>query len=203
VVNGDFSAGNTGFSTDYTLSALTPYFSNGAHGIYQILPANQISSSSAYGDWVYAPTDPFGHPNGTVFVADGSDTTPLKAVWSETVSVTPNTNYVFSFYGIEVSNLGIPAQLQETINSTTGSTLIASHTWQNSSFSWNSGSSTTATLTLTDTETSGGFNDFAISNISFTGGVPEPSTWAMMILGFAGMGFTAYRRKSKPALMAA
>ena len=33
--------------------------------------------------------------------------------------------------------------------------------------------------------------------------VPEPSTWAMMILGFAGIGFLAYRRKSKPALMAA
>jgi PEP-CTERM motif len=28
------------------------------------------------------------------------------------------------------------------------------------------------------------------------GGVPEPSTWAMMILGFAGVGFMAYRRKS-------
>jgi hypothetical protein len=34
--------------------------------------------------------------------------------------------------------------------------------------------------------------------------VPEPSTWAMMILGFVGVGFMAYRRKSKPAaLMAA
>jgi PEP-CTERM motif len=33
--------------------------------------------------------------------------------------------------------------------------------------------------------------------------VPEPSTWAMMLLGFAGIGFMAYRRKSKPALMAA
>jgi hypothetical protein len=32
--------------------------------------------------------------------------------------------------------------------------------------------------------------------------VPEPSTWAMMILGFAGVGFMAYRRKAKPALMA-
>ena len=31
--------------------------------------------------------------------------------------------------------------------------------------------------------------------------VPEPSTWAMMILGFAGIGFMAYRRKSKPVLM--
>ena len=32
--------------------------------------------------------------------------------------------------------------------------------------------------------------------------VPEPSTWAMMILGFAGVGLMAYRRKSKPVLMA-
>jgi hypothetical protein len=33
--------------------------------------------------------------------------------------------------------------------------------------------------------------------------IPEPSTWAMLILGFAGIGFMAHRRKSKPALMAA
>jgi PEP-CTERM motif len=33
--------------------------------------------------------------------------------------------------------------------------------------------------------------------------VPEPSTWALMLLGFAGVGFLAYRRKSKPALAAA
>jgi hypothetical protein len=32
--------------------------------------------------------------------------------------------------------------------------------------------------------------------------VPEPSTWAMLLLGFAGVGFMAYQRKSKPALMA-
>jgi hypothetical protein len=30
--------------------------------------------------------------------------------------------------------------------------------------------------------------------------VPEPATWAMMLLGFAGIGFLAYRRKPKPAL---
>jgi hypothetical protein len=28
--------------------------------------------------------------------------------------------------------------------------------------------------------------------------VPEPSTWAMLLLGAAGVGFLAYRRKSKP-----
>jgi PEP-CTERM motif len=30
-------------------------------------------------------------------------------------------------------------------------------------------------------------------------GVPEPSTWAMMILGFAGLGFMAYRRRNQSA----
>jgi hypothetical protein len=38
---------------------------------------------------------------------------------------------------------------------------------------------------------------------SFASAVPEPSTWAMLLLGFAGIGLMAYRRKSKPALMAA
>jgi hypothetical protein len=30
-------------------------------------------------------------------------------------------------------------------------------------------------------------------------GVPEPATWAMMILGFLGIGFVGYRRKDKAA----
>jgi PEP-CTERM motif len=30
--------------------------------------------------------------------------------------------------------------------------------------------------------------------------VPEPTTWAMMIIGFFGLGIMGYRRKSKVAL---
>jgi hypothetical protein len=33
--------------------------------------------------------------------------------------------------------------------------------------------------------------------------VPEPSTWAMMILGFCGLGFMAYRRKQNGAAFSA
>jgi hypothetical protein len=33
--------------------------------------------------------------------------------------------------------------------------------------------------------------------------VPEPSTWAMMILGFAGVGFMAYRRRSHSQALSA
>lgn len=41
----------------------------------------------------------------------------------------------------------------------------------------------------------------ATFSATFTSAVPEPSTWAMMILGFAGVGFMAYRRKqNRPEL---
>lgn len=45
--------------------------------------------------------------------------------------------------------------------------------------------------------------DEGFAVFSVAGAVPEPSTWVMMILGFAGISFMAYRRNSKPALSAA
>jgi len=37
-----------------------------------------------------------------------------------------------------------------------------------------------------------------------TSGVPEPSTWAMMVLGFMGLGYAAFRqRKTKISMLAA
>ena len=35
-----------------------------------------------------------------------------------------------------------------------------------------------------------------------TSGVPEPSTWAMMALGFAGLGYAAFRRNVKSRAVA-
>ena len=43
--------------------------------------------------------------------------------------------------------------------------------------------------------TQGGQANTGFTNISVAG-VPEPSTWAMIVLGFAGVGFMAYRRKT-------
>ena len=47
------------------------------------------------------------------------------------------------------------------------------------------------------------FSEGITNGPNVTDAVPEPSTWTMMILGFAGVGFMAYRRKSKPAFIAA
>lgn len=41
-----------------------------------------------------------------------------------------------------------------------------------------------------------GDGDFAVDTISFNGAVPEPSTWAMMLLGFGAIGFAARRRRA-------
>jgi hypothetical protein len=38
----------------------------------------------------------------------------------------------------------------------------------------------------------GDFEAYAVFTVA---AVPEPSTWALMILGFCGLGFMAYRRK--------
>ncbi|WP_084462277.1 PEPxxWA-CTERM sorting domain-containing protein [Bradyrhizobium sp. WSM1417] len=40
---------------------------------------------------------------------------------------------------------------------------------------------------------------FELSGVMAITAVPEPTTWAMMLLGFAGVGFVAYRRRSSAA----
>jgi hypothetical protein len=43
-------------------------------------------------------------------------------------------------------------------------------------------------------------NSFEIAQI--TTSVPEPSTWAMMLIGFAGLGYAGYRTSRRPRLHA-
>ena len=40
----------------------------------------------------------------------------------------------------------------------------------------------------------------SLDAVSLTAAVPEASTWAMMILGFFGVGFMAYRRRAQGSL---
>jgi len=170
VTNGDFSGGNTGFTSSYTYTA----FIN-SETQYTIVPAASINTINAYGDWTAVSTDPLGG-NGNVLAANGA-TSPNTVVWQEIVTVTPNTNYSFSFYGVDVNAAKVSnATLQPEVNGITGALLYTSQAWQqNSSFIWNSGASTSATLTLTDVNTSATFNDFALDYIGFNAvGAPGP-----------------------------
>lgn len=42
---------------------------------------------------------------------------------------------------------------------------------------------------------------FELSAVTPVTAVPEPTTWAMMVMGFAGVGFLAYRRRSNGATL--
>jgi hypothetical protein len=49
------------------------------------------------------------------------------------------------------------------------------------------------------------FTADSITSLSFkatTSSVPEPSTWAMMFAGFAGLGFLGYRQTAKARVAA-
>jgi len=43
----------------------------------------------------------------------------------------------------------------------------------------------------------------SLSEFTVTEAVPEPSTWAMMILGFAGIGYMTYRRRKQSTALSA
>jgi hypothetical protein len=64
-----------------------------------------------------------------------------------------------------------------------------------------SGTSTFANTTLAELGLSPGtyvytWGDPGSLTVEVSSGVPEPSTWAMMLLGFGGLGFLAYRRRA-------
>jgi PEP-CTERM motif len=73
-------------------------------------------------------------------------------------------------------------------------------------FTNNLGDSLTVNF-ITPVAANGGTTFFALEepvalNNIIPGGIPEPSTWGMMLLGFAGLGFAGYRksRQSRVAL---
>jgi hypothetical protein len=55
--------------------------------------------------------------------------------------------------------------------------------------------SNTLEIFYADREQTGAYLSVS-ADVTLSAAVPESSTWAMMILGFAGIGFMAYRRKS-------
>ena len=51
-----------------------------------------------------------------------------------------------------------------------------------------------AGLTAVDLSSTTGIKEAKSFDVSGAGAVPEPSTWALMVVGFAGLGYAAFRR---------
>lgn len=209
VTNGDFEAGNSGFTSAYTYQAPGTYgngvttFPNLAldAGLYAI----DTSAYRTHFAWVDLADKTSGTGNYLIF---NGATSPLL-LWEQTVAVTAGTTYNFSAWVADTCCLvpGPAAGLAGTsppsfifsvfngVNSSTIGTFSPSTygVWQNVGATFNSGSATSLTLRIFNTNTIGAGNDGAIDDISLAA-VPEPRTWAMMLAGFGAVGLASRRR---------
>jgi gliding motility-associated-like protein len=164
VYNGDFSLGDTGFTTEYSqVDNPNPF---GVQSSYNIVtnPNLWFTPFASCGD----------HTTGTgnLMIFDGSTdpTGTIKAWCSGTpIPVSPNTSYTFSYYVASAASVN-PAKLEVLVN---GISLAApvtapstSCTWTLVSHVWNSGSSTTADICIYNREFIDYGNDFALDDIS-------------------------------------
>jgi gliding motility-associated-like protein len=158
IVNGDFSQGNTGFTSQYVFA--NPNITEGQYFVGTNSQAWNISMSPCH-----------DHTTGTgnMMMVNGAPT-PNVNVWTETVAVTPNTNYAFSTW-IEALWPPNPTQLKFSINGNQiGNTITASLptcTWAQFYTTWNSGNNTSATISIVNINTAVQGNDFALDDISF------------------------------------
>jgi hypothetical protein len=155
--NGDFEAGNTGFSSNYLYSPanLVP------EGVYAITPNpnNQHPGFSPCGDHTSG--------SGNMMAVNGAGT-PNQNIWCQTVSVTPNTDYVFIAWATSLIPVS-PAILQFSANGNLlGSSFQISPStcmWQQYYTIWNSGAATSATFCIVNQNTVQSGNDFALDDI--------------------------------------
>lgn len=165
VVNGDFEAGNTGFTSGYTYAA--PAF-NALYpeSTYSITTNPNIVHTDFSNCSDVTTTGP-----GNMMVVNGSNI-PNTTVWSQVIAVDPNTNYSFAAWVTSVKNIGISdvSSLQFFINNVqigpVFSPTLTACDWQQFSQIWNSGANTSATISIIAQVVSGN-NDFALDNITF------------------------------------
>ena len=174
------------------------------HRWYQLLAARGVrfTASGAISSYNMFSTTP------TATVADGVQGTPytvsqLTALGSSSFNIAIDVN--------TTNAAGETLQLFEVIDKTTntvlynyvGPTVIGAVNNNGNGFAdWTLNTVSLAGLPSTELilfhavwkNASDGAESFFL--VPTTSAIPEPSTWAMMIIGFFGVGFLAYRRRS-------
>jgi hypothetical protein len=191
VTNGSFEDGLTGWA--HTGSGTSP-------GIGITVITTGGANSTGYGDNV-----PNYDGNHAAFFVDDNAIQSL----SQTVTLSGGVTYALSF-ALFATASGANNPFTFTLTDMLGAVLTNSNSsatvpvgqWKNYSYNF---------ITPTDGPYLLNFNfvsgetpakDVLLDGVAIAA-VPEPSTWAMMILGFCGLGFMAYRRKQRLSLRAA
>lgn len=159
VINGDFEQGDAGFLSSYkSATDLVP------EGLYAIVANPQ----SVHGSFSTDP-DHTAAPGTLQMVINGAIVTNVT-VWSQTIAVTPNSNYQFSYWLQSVVGNN-PSKLQTFANNQAIGTTFTATTqtgiWTQYFYNWNSGSNTSVTIDIRNQNTVAGGNDFALDDIVF------------------------------------
>ncbi len=171
VANGAFTDGNTGFSSDYTYTSGNPLANNGKYNIVQLPYAAPGASPGDDNALPIGLTDhTSGTPLGYVQLITGA-ITPNQRAWYQTIAVSPNTHYRFSFAAVNATlTTGVPKpRISATIN---GVEVIPNQPlgnffeWQSYEYVWDSGDNTTATFAILNPSTARYGNLFALDDVS-------------------------------------
>ena len=166
VTNGDFTSGNTGFTSAYTY--ISPTGSTGAYGALSAEGYYTVTTSPKITHTNFSDFPDHTTGTGKMMVLNGSPTANAK-VWGQSITVEPNTSYIFSIWAAS-AHPSNPAKLTFSINgSQLGVIQLTTTTgaWQNFTVQWTSGSSTTAAIGIVNQNTIASGNDFALDDIVF------------------------------------
>jgi hypothetical protein len=196
-----------------SLSAVTPVCASTATITFDTQPTGAISSfteggftiSSTVGDpGDVATIQNVGAPNENV-VVDGNP----NDVFGSLLVIKKTGGGLFNLVSLDVANLSNPGS-PIPVNPGSGFRIEVSGVPGGDDV-YGPGSSTFVTESPTDLTNISQLDinlvsftaanaTFAVDNIVLSSAIPEPSTWAMMLLGFAGLGYAGFRRTSKPRL---
>lgn len=161
-INGDFELGNTGFTTGHTPGTGGTFGLLSLNGTYAITTSPSLVHNNFVSCADHTPT-------GVNMLVLNCSSTPNTTAWCQTVTVNPNTDYVFSMWAMSTV-ASSPAQFFVEVNGTAVSTAVTIPSttcqWQEITFSWNSGSLTSADFCIMNQNLAQSGNDAAIDDIS-------------------------------------
>ena len=164
VLNGDFSSGNTGFTTSYIPGT------GGSFGLLSNAGTYAVTTNPSLVHTNFASfPDHTGNAGGQMLVVNGAASANTN-IWCQTITVTPNSQYDFSAWAASTTPSN-PAILQFAINGNLLGTPLAipgvNGQWVQFHAIWNSGSNTSISICIADQQTAPSGNDFAIDDIEF------------------------------------
>lgn len=183
VTNGSFESGLTGWTTSGT--GTTP-------GIGITVITTGGSNSTGYGDNV--PVYDLTH--AVFFVDDNANET-----LSQSVSLLGGQNYTLSF-ALFATGSGANNPYTFSLKDSVGANVLATNlsssvpvgVWTPYSYSFQAVSTGNFTLAFNYTSGQTPSKDVILDAVNITA-VPEPASWALMLMGFGGLGFAMRRRK--------